>query len=187
MNESGMQTAIESDLPPPDGDLSVVRMLERLIVAAEHKIEDEKKTRMAPRPPSSHARPSRIGPLRLASRPSTFIRFALLCGVIGLAAWGCGFLSLMLNGEDPQAIQGTEACDHISSSPVSELPMLVELRTDKNGVSSYRNLRLGGSDVDPQWIPTRDAKADASGWAPAANFTTMGFSLRFNARWNLVR
>lgn len=53
--------------------------------------------------------------------------------------------------------------------------MLVEFRTDKNDVSRYRNLRLGSSEVDPQWVPTRDAKADASGWVQTRNFTTMGF------------
>ncbi|HEY2524656.1 MAG TPA: hypothetical protein VGI29_06330 [Candidatus Binataceae bacterium] len=163
MNEPDMRTEM-----PPDGDRSVTRMLERLITAAEQKIETEEKTRMKPRPPSANARLSRIGLLRHASRPSIFIRFALLSGVIALAAWGCGFLSLIFNGEDPKAIQGAEACDQLSSGPVSELPMLVELRTDKNGVTSYRDMRLGGSDVDPQWIPTR-------GWVPAGNFMTMGF------------
>ena len=174
MNEPDMQTGIEGGLPP-DGDRSVTRMLERLITAAEHKIETEEKTRMRRQPPSAHARLPRIGPLRHVSRPPIFIRSALLSGVIALAAWGCGFLSLIFNGEDPQAIQASEACDQLSTGPVSELPMLVELRTDKNGVTSYRDMRLGGSDVDPQWIPTQNARADACGWVPAGNFMTMGF------------
>jgi hypothetical protein len=160
---------------PPAEDPSVIRTLERLITAAEHQIETEEKTRMRRRPPSAHARLSWVGPLRHVSRPSIFIRFALLSGVIALAAWGCGFLSLIFNGEDPQAIQEAEAYDQLSSGPASELPMLVELRTDRNSVTSYRDLRLGGSGVDPQWIPTRDAKADAGGWVPTGNFMTMGF------------
>jgi len=173
---------------PPAEDLSVIRMLERLITAAEHKIETEEKIRMRRQPPSAHARLSWVGPLRHVSRPSIFIRFALLSGVIALATWGCGFLSLIFNGEDPQAIQASEACDQLSSGPVSELPMLVELRTDKNGVTSYRDLRLGGSDVDPRWIPTQNAKADAHGWVPTGNFMTMGFQPPLqHARWRLIR
>ncbi len=160
---------------PPDEDLSVIRMLERLITAAEHQVETVEKIQMRRRQPSAQDRPLRIGPLCHASRPSIFIRLALLSGVVALAAWGCGFLSLIFNGEDPQAIQEAEACDQLSSGPVSELPMLVELRTDKNGVTSYRDMRLGGSDVDPQWIPTQNAKANARGWIPAGNFMTMGF------------
>ena len=129
---------------PVDEDLSVIRMLERLITAAESTIETEENTRMRRQQPSTH------GPLRKVLRPSRWIQFALLSGVIALAAWGCGFLSLVFKGEDPQAIQETEACDEISSGSASELPMLLELRTDKNGVSLYRDLRLGGTEVHPE-------------------------------------
>lgn len=102
---------------PLDEELSVIRTLERLITAAEDTIETQEKTRIRRRQPSTHGRLLRGLPLRDVSRPSKWIHFALLSGVIALAAWGCGFLSLVFKGEDQQAIQETEACDEISSDP----------------------------------------------------------------------
>ena len=57
----------------------------------------------------------------------------------------------------------------------SQVPSLVELRTDKSGTSRYRALRLGGTDVDPQWVPMPNQHADATGWLQAGNFAKMDF------------
>jgi hypothetical protein len=65
----------------------------------------------------------------------------------------------------------SDVCDELSL----EIPMLVELRTDATGVTRYRELSLGGADLDPQWeaMPNQDTKD--GGWKLASNFTRMNF------------
>lgn len=115
--------------------------------------------------------------LRVAgiSRCFTLIQLALLCGGLTLATWGCGFLSMVFNGEDPQTLRETGACDNLASEFASEVPSLVELRTDKAGTTRYRDLGLGGTEVDPQWVPVPNQHADATGWIQAGNFVKMDF------------
>jgi hypothetical protein len=129
-------------------------------------------------------------------------RAALICGALTLAivASGCWMAAMQLA---PVAIQAVEAvgggvaglaeggaaaahesqadknmpppdsdvCDELSL----EIPMLVELRTDAAGVTRYRELSLGGADLDPQWeaMPNQDTKD--GGWKLASNFTKMNF------------
>ncbi len=109
------------------------------------------------------------------SRRSALMQLALMSGGLALTTWGCGFLALVFNGEDQQTIQEADICDDLGSEVPSELPSLVELRTDRAGTTRYRALRLGGSDVDPQWVPMPNRHADATGWMQAGNFTTMDF------------
>jgi hypothetical protein len=109
------------------------------------------------------------------SRRSALTQLALMCGGLTLATWGCGFLSLVFKGEDQQTLQEVEVCDDLGSEVPSQVPSLVELRTDKSGTSRYRSLRLGGTDVDPQWVPMPDQHADATGWLQAGNFIKMDF------------
>ena len=65
----------------------------------------------------------------------------------------------------------SDVCDELSL----EIPMLVELRTDASGVTRYRELSLGGEDLDAQWeaMPNQDTKT--GGWKLASNFTRMNF------------
>jgi hypothetical protein len=65
----------------------------------------------------------------------------------------------------------SDVCDELSQ----EVPMLVELKTDKTGVTRYRELSLVGSDLDPAWaaMPNQDTKD--GGWKLATNFTKMNF------------
>jgi hypothetical protein len=115
--------------------------------------------------------------LRVAktSRAFAFAELAFVGGGLALAACGCGFVSLIFKGADQQAIQETQVCDDLSSGLASEVPFLVELRTDKAGNSRYRDLSLGGAEVDPQWVPMPNQHADATGWMQAGNFTKMDF------------
>jgi hypothetical protein len=91
--------------------------------------------------------------IRVASTPrrSAIIQLALMCGGLALATWGCGFLDMVLNGEDSQTMREANLCDDLGSEYSSRIPLLVELRTDKAGTTRYRDLRLGGTEVDPQW------------------------------------
>jgi hypothetical protein len=129
-------------------------------------------------------------------------RAALICGVLMLAvgAGGCWMAAMQLA---PVAIQAVEAvgsgvahvaeggamaahqsqldknmpppdsdvCDELSL----EVPMLVELRTDKTGVTRYRELSLVGSDLDPEWAAMPNQDAQTGGWKLATNFTKMNF------------
>jgi len=115
--------------------------------------------------------------LRVAStsRRSAMMQLALMCGGLALATWGCGFLDMVFNGEDSQTMRETEVCDDLASENPSEIPSLVELRTDKAGSTRYRELGLSGNDVEPQWVPMPNQQADATGWLQAANFTKMDF------------
>jgi hypothetical protein len=109
------------------------------------------------------------------SRRSALMQLALMCGGLTLATWGCGFLSLVFKGEDQQTLQETEVCDDLSSGLAAEVPLVVELRTDQAGTTRYRDLSLGGTEVDPQWVPIPNQHADAAGWVQAGNFTKMDF------------
>jgi hypothetical protein len=109
------------------------------------------------------------------SRRSALMQLALMCGGLTLATWGCGFLSLVFKGEDQQTLQETEVCDDLSSGLAAEVPLVVELRTDKAGTTRYRDLSLGGTEVDPQWVPIPNQHADAAGWVQAGNFAKMDF------------
>jgi hypothetical protein len=131
---------------------------------------------------------------------SALMRIAFVCGgfALALTTGGCALGALELA---PMALQAVEAvgsgvtglaeattishhqtdsqenpeneevCDDLST----EIPMLVELRTDKSGATRYRDLSLAGADLDPQWAPMPNQQADATGWVQAGNFTKMDF------------
>jgi len=128
-------------------------------------------------------------------------RAALTCGILALAgiASGCWMAAMELAPVAIQAVEtvgggvaslaggsaaahqaqadkdtpppDSDVCDELSL----EIPMLVELRTDATGVTRYRELSLGGADLDPQWeaMPNQDTKN--GGWKLATNFTKMNF------------
>jgi hypothetical protein len=140
-----------------------------------------------------------------ASRVSQHItlkRAALTCGALALAvvASGCWMAAMQLA---PVAIQAAEAigggvanlavggiaaahqshqdknmpppdsdvCDELSQ----EIPMLVELKTDKTGVTRYRELSLVGTDIEPEWAAMPNQDMRDGGWKLASNFTKMNF------------
>ncbi len=75
------------------------------------------------------------------------------------------------NADKSMPAPDSDACDELSL----EIPMLVELRTDAAGTTRYRELSLGGANLDPQWeaMPNQDTKD--GGWKLASNFTKMDF------------
>jgi hypothetical protein len=103
------------------------------------------------------------------------MQLALMCGGLALAIWGCGFLDMVFNGENSQTMREANMCDDLGSEYSSKIPLLVELRTDRAGATRYRALKLGGTEMDPQWVPVPDLHADATGWLQAGNFTKMDF------------
>jgi hypothetical protein len=109
------------------------------------------------------------------SRRSAMLQLALMCGGLALATWGCGFLDMVLNGENSKTMREANLCDDLGSEYSSRIPLLVELRTDKASTTRYRDLRLGGTEVDPQWVPMPNQHADATGWAQAGNFIKTDF------------
>jgi hypothetical protein len=115
--------------------------------------------------------------LRVAgtSRRSALMLLAPMCGGLALATWGCALGALAFKGDYQQTMRDAEVCDGLSSEVPTEVPSLVELRTDKSDTTRYRALRLGGTEIDPQWVPIPDQHADATGWIQAGNFTKMDF------------
>jgi hypothetical protein len=65
----------------------------------------------------------------------------------------------------------SDVCDELSL----EVPMLVELRTDGSGVTRYRELGLGGADLEPIWVAMPNQDSKDSGWKLASNFQKMNF------------
>ncbi len=100
------------------------------------------------------------------------IAIALTCLALGVG--GCGFMSMVFKGENQEQMRQTGICDDLASQFAAEVPSIVELRTDKAGATRYRDLRLAGTDVDPQWVPI-PTKSNSAGWMPAHNFTRMDF------------
>jgi hypothetical protein len=125
--------------------------------------------------PVVSARSPRLQAIGVArtSRRSAMIQIA--CGGLALVTWGCGFFDMVLNGEDSQTMRESNLCDDLGSEYSSRIPSLVELRTDKAGATRYRDLRLGGTEIDPQWVPIADRRANTTGWAQAGNFLKMDF------------
>jgi hypothetical protein len=119
-----------------------------------------------------------LHPPRIAgiSRRRALTRIALLiCAGLAPAASGCGFLALIFKGENQQTMREIGVCDDLASDFPSEIPSVVELRTDKAGVTRYRALSLGGSEVEPQWVPAPNPHGNAPGWVQAGNFLKMDF------------
>jgi hypothetical protein len=110
-----------------------------------------------------------------ASRRYALAQLALMGAGLALSASGCGFLALVFKGENQQTLREIGICDDLGSDFPSEIPSVVELRTDKAGAIRYRALSLAGSQVEPQWVPAPDPHGNAPGWSQAGNFLTMDF------------
>jgi hypothetical protein len=73
-------------------------------------------------------------------------------------------------GSYQSAMRKQEVCDDLTS----EIPLLTELRTDKNGKTLYRQLSLTGAQLEPQWVAMPN-QSNTTGWKLADNFTRMDF------------
>jgi hypothetical protein len=57
-----------------------------------------------------------------------------------------------------------------------DVPGLIELHKGAAGAPEYRELQLGGSLAQPQWMPIVDKDTNAAGWRPALHFLQMNFT-----------
>jgi hypothetical protein len=73
-------------------------------------------------------------------------------------------------GEDE--MDREDRCDDLPA----EVPGVIELRKSAAGAPEYRELQLGGSLDQPQWIAKVDDDTNAGGWRPAGNFLQMSFT-----------
>ena len=69
-------------------------------------------------------------------------------------------------------MDSADRCDQLEA----EVPGVIELRRSAAGAPEYRELRLGDSLDERQWIPMADNETAADGWRPAVNFLQMNFS-----------
>jgi hypothetical protein len=68
-------------------------------------------------------------------------------------------------------LRKNEICDDLTS----EIPLLTELRTGKDGKIDYRALSLTGNEIEPRWVAMPNQSADPNGWRLATNFMKMDF------------
>jgi hypothetical protein len=57
-----------------------------------------------------------------------------------------------------------------------EVPDVIELRRGAAGAPEYRELEIGDSLDQRQWLPLADSETTPDGWRPAVNFLQMDFS-----------
>jgi hypothetical protein len=64
------------------------------------------------------------------------------------------------------------ACDQLQQ----DVPGVIEVRMSDAGHYEYREMRLGGTTDQSQWIAYTDTGTAAGGWRPAVNFMQMNFT-----------
>lgn len=69
-------------------------------------------------------------------------------------------------------MSGGDSCDQLEL----QVPGVVELRKNADGIRSYRELHLVGSIDEPRWAPIMDTGMDPKGWRPANNFVNLEFT-----------
>ena len=69
-------------------------------------------------------------------------------------------------------MDSADSCDQLEV----EVPGVIELRRSAAGAPEYRELRIGDSVDERQWIPIASNETTADGWQPAVNFLQMNFS-----------
>ncbi|MGH7906362.1 MAG: hypothetical protein ACREP6_07015, partial [Candidatus Binataceae bacterium] len=120
-------------------------------------------------------------------------KWALMCGAIALAATtsGCWMaagpaisavagLTRAASAEisrsaesarENEALEKTEMCDWSGR----QMPLLIELRTDKLGTTIYRPFEIGAPEISPELMALKNEEGTAGGWKLAGNFVTMNF------------
>ncbi|HEY6419883.1 MAG TPA: hypothetical protein VIX59_12830 [Candidatus Binataceae bacterium] len=76
--------------------------------------------------------------------------------------------------DDQQSMDVGEqgVCDQLQQ----EVPGVIEVRMSNAGSFEYREMRLGGTTDEAQWIAFTDTETAAGGWRPAVNFLQMNFT-----------
>ena len=76
--------------------------------------------------------------------------------------------------DDQQSMDVGEqgVCDQLQQ----EVPGVIEVRMSDAGSFEYREMRLGGTTDEAQWIAFTDTETAAGGWRPAVNFLQMNFT-----------
>jgi len=70
------------------------------------------------------------------------------------------------------AMNSGDACDQLEV----QVPDVIELRRGAGGAPEYRELEIGDSLAQRQWLPLADSETTPDGWRPAVNFLQMNFS-----------
>ena len=73
---------------------------------------------------------------------------------------------------DEDEMDREDRCDELPA----EVPGVIELRKSAAGAPEYRELQLGGSLDQPQWIAKIDDDTSAGGWHSAGHFLQMNFT-----------
>jgi hypothetical protein len=65
-----------------------------------------------------------------------------------------------------------DSCDQLEV----EVPDVIELRRSLTGSPEYRELEIGDTLAQRQWLPLADSETTPDGWRPAVNFLQMNFT-----------
>jgi hypothetical protein len=74
--------------------------------------------------------------------------------------------------ERETAMNSGDACNQLEI----EVPDVIELRRSAEGAPEYRELQIGDTLAERQWLPLADGGTTPDGWRPAVNFLQMDFT-----------
>jgi hypothetical protein len=74
--------------------------------------------------------------------------------------------------ERQSAMNSGDSCDQLEV----QVPDVIELRRSAAGAPEYRELEIGDTLAQRQWLPLVDSETTPDGWRPAVNFLQMNFS-----------
>ena len=74
--------------------------------------------------------------------------------------------------ERETAMNSGDACNQLEI----EVPDVIELRRSAAGAPEYRELLIGDTLAERQWLPLADSETTPDGWRPAVNFLQMNFT-----------
>jgi hypothetical protein len=74
--------------------------------------------------------------------------------------------------ERQSAMNSGDSCNQLEV----QVPDVIELRRSAAGAPEYRELEIGDTLAQRQWLPLVDSETTPDGWRPAVNFLQMNFS-----------